>query len=83
MSYEKVAQANRLIIGTKQTVKAIRAGKVTEVILAEDAEERIIDPVAQEATRYGIPISYVHSRMKLGEACGIQVGSAVVAITGS
>ena len=42
MSYEKVKQAKKTIIGTKQTVKAIRAGIVTEIIIAQDAEERII-----------------------------------------
>ena len=41
MSYEKVEQAKKTIIGTKQTVKAIHAGIVTEVIIAQDAEERI------------------------------------------
>ena len=45
MSYEKVEQAKKTIIGTKQTVKAIRAGIVTEVIIAQDAEERVIAPV--------------------------------------
>ena len=45
MSYEKVKQAKKTIIGTKQTVKAIRAGIVTEVIIAMDAEERFITPL--------------------------------------
>lgn len=82
MSYEKVEQAKKTIIGTKQTVKAIRAGVVTEVIIAKDAEGRVVSPVLEEADSHGIPIHYVDSRKKLGNACGIQVGAAVVAITG-
>ena len=82
MSYEKVEQAKKTIIGTKQTVKAIRAGIVIEVIIAQDAEERIIAPVMEEAELHGIQVTYVDSREKLGNACGIQVGAAVVAITG-
>ena len=82
MSYEKVEQAKKTIIGTKQTVKAIRAGIVTEVIIAQDAEERIITPAMEEAKLASIPVTYVDSKRKLGEACGIQVGAAVVAITG-
>jgi large subunit ribosomal protein L7A len=81
MSYEKVEQAKKTIIGTKQAVKAIRAGIVIEVIIAQDAEERIIAPVMEEAKLHDIQVTYVDSREKLGNACGIQVGAAVVAIT--
>ena len=49
MSYEKVERAKKTIIGTKQTVKAIRAGIVTAVIIAQDAEERVVAPVKEEA----------------------------------
>ena len=41
MSYEKVIQAKRYVIGTKQTVKAIKAGNVIEVIIARDADPRL------------------------------------------
>ena len=81
MSYEKVTQANKTIIGTKQAVKAIQAGIVTEVIIAQDAEERIIRPVLDNAELHRITVTYVDSRKKLGEACGIAVGATVVAIT--
>ena len=57
MSYEKVEQAKKTIIGTKQTVKAIHAGIVTEVIIAQDAEERIIAPVMEEAELHGIQVT--------------------------
>ena len=82
MSYEKVAQAQKTIIGIKQTVKAIRAGKVIEIIIAQDSEPRLITPVVEEAELHRIPVFYVDSRKKLGEACGIEVSTAVVAITG-
>lgn len=82
MSYEKVERAKKTIIGTKQTVKAIRAGIVTAVIIAQDAEERVVAPVKEEATLHSIQVTYVDSKEKLGNACGIQVGAAVVAITG-
>ena len=81
MSYEKVKQANKTIIGIKQTVKAIRAGIVAEVIIAQDAEERVTAPVMEAAELHRIPVTYVDSRKQLGEACGIEVGTAVVAIT--
>ncbi|MCM3638527.1 ribosomal L7Ae/L30e/S12e/Gadd45 family protein [Sporosarcina luteola] len=81
MSYEKVEQAKKTIIGTKQTVKAIKSGVVKEVVIAEDVEGKLIEPVIGEAAKHGIQVSYVDSREKLGQACGIQVGASVVAIT--
>ena len=81
MSYEKVKQAKQTIIGTKQTVKAIRAGIVTEVSVAQDAEVRIIAPVLEAAALHRILVTHVDSKKKLGDICGIEVGAAVVAIT--
>lgn len=80
MSYEKVEQAKKTIIGTKQAVKAIRNGMVTEVIIASDAAEQVVLPAKEEAINHAIPITYVDSRKKLGKACGIQVSASVVAL---
>lgn len=80
MSYEKVKQAKKTIIGTKQTVKAIHRGIVTEIIIAQDAEERIIAPVLEEARLRDIKVTLVDSKKSLGEACGIEVSATVVAL---
>ncbi|AIM16663.1 MULTISPECIES: 50S ribosomal protein L7ae-like protein [Neobacillus] len=80
MSYEKVLQAKKIIIGTKQTVKALREGNVQELIVASDADSKVIAPAVTEAEEHGIPIQYVDSMKKLGKACGIEVGAATVAI---
>ena len=80
MSYEKVKQAKKTIIGIKQTVKAINAGKVTEVIIAQDADGQLIQQLLEVAAHHSIPVTYVASRKQLGEASGIAVGTAVVAL---
>ncbi|MRH44828.1 50S ribosomal protein L7ae-like protein [Aquibacillus halophilus] len=81
MSYEKVAQVkNGLIIGTKQTVKAMKNGEVSEVIIAEDADQQITSKVSRLAKELKIPCVRVESMKKLGNACGIDVGTATVAI---
>lgn len=80
MSYEKVLQASQIIVGTKQTVKALKNGIVKELIIAEDAEYRIIAKILQAAEEKQIPVTKVHSMKKLGKACGIEVGAAAVAI---
>jgi large subunit ribosomal protein L7A len=80
VSYEKVLQAKKLIIGTKQTVKAIQTMDIAEVIIAEDADRRVINKVMQLSVDKNIPVTKVESMKKLGRACGIEVGAAAVAI---
>ncbi|MDZ5474270.1 50S ribosomal protein L7ae-like protein [Bacillus sp. 31A1R] len=81
MSYEKVIQAKSIIVGTKQTVKALKSGTVMEVLVAKDAEPRVTSKVISTASEYNVPIIYVDSMKKLGKACGIEVGASTVALT--
>ncbi|MEH7124682.1 50S ribosomal protein L7ae-like protein [Bacillus sp. JJ1773] len=80
MSYEKVLQAKEVIIGTRQTVKALQTGTTKEVIIAKDADPKVIANVASKASEVNVPVLYVDSMKKLGKACGIDVGAATVAI---
>ncbi|MED3511865.1 50S ribosomal protein L7ae-like protein [Bacillus subtilis] len=80
MSYDKVSQAKSIIIGTKQTVKALKRGSVKEVVVAKDADPILMSSVVSLAEDQGISVSMVESMKKLGKACGIEVGAAAVAI---
>lgn len=81
MSYEKVIQANdRLIIGTKQAIKAVKSGDVQEIVIAEDIDPSMIEKLVHLVEKMDIPYSLVDSKKKLGKACGIEVGTAAVAI---
>ncbi|MED4829659.1 50S ribosomal protein L7ae-like protein [Bacillus atrophaeus] len=80
MSYDKVSQAKSIIIGTKQTVKALKRGSVKEVVVAKDADPIFTSSVIKLAKDQGIAVSVVESMKKLGKACGIEVGAAAVAI---
>ncbi|WP_100374439.1 50S ribosomal protein L7ae-like protein [Bacillus sp. FJAT-45037] len=80
MSYEKVKRASDLIVGTKQTLKALEIGEVHELIVAEDADTRVVHKVEALAKSKQVPIYYVDSMKKLGKACGIEVGAATVAL---
>ncbi|MEC3758622.1 50S ribosomal protein L7ae-like protein [Bacillus halotolerans] len=80
MSYDKVSQAKSIIIGTKQTVKALKRGSVKEVVVAKDADPILTSSVITLAKDNGIAVSMVDSMKKLGKACGIEVGAAAVAI---
>ncbi|WP_062349796.1 50S ribosomal protein L7ae-like protein [Bacillus kwashiorkori] len=80
MSYEKVKQAKEIIIGTKQTIKALKNGTISELLLANDTDQHIIDKIVEVASECNVPITRVDSMKKLGAACGIDVGAAVVAV---
>ncbi|WML50300.1 50S ribosomal protein L7ae-like protein [Neobacillus sp. PS3-34] len=80
MSYEKVLQAKEVIIGTKQTAKALNEGMVREIVVAEDADPEITSPIINLALKMNVPVLNADSMKKLGKACGIKVGAAAVAI---
>lgn len=80
MSYEKVLQAKNVVIGTKQTVKALSQGTVNEIVVAKDADHKVIAKVVNTAEEMMVPVLYVDSMKKLGKACGIDVGAATIAI---
>jgi len=80
MSYEKVLQARKIVIGTKQAVKVLKEGTVQEILVASDAEPRLTAKVVEEALLMDVPVHYVDSMKKLGKACGIEVGAATAAI---
>jgi large subunit ribosomal protein L7A len=80
MSYEKVSQASEIIVGTKQTVKALKSGLVSQLVVADDADRKVTSKVIQAANDMNVPVTRVDSMRKLGKSCGIDVGAATVAI---
>jgi len=80
MSYDKVKQATRLIIGMKQTLKAVEQGMVKEVFVAKDADPKVTGKILQLCREKEVPVEVVDSMRQLGKACGIEVGAATAAI---
>lgn len=80
MSYDKVKQATRLIIGMKQTLKAVEQGMVKEVFVAKDADPKVTGKILQLCREKEVPVEIVDSMRQLGKACGIEVGAATAAI---
>ncbi|GEN35289.1 MULTISPECIES: 50S ribosomal protein L7ae-like protein [Aneurinibacillus] len=80
MSYEKVEQAKATVIGVKQTARAIENGQIAEVIVARDADTRLTGKVISLCQDKGLPVHYVDSMRRLGKACGIDVGAAMVGL---
>lgn len=80
MSYEKVMQAKKYRVGLKETIKAVKRGQVREVILAQDTDQHVQIQIVNACLHHQVPTAYVDSMKELGKACGIDVGTASVAI---
>jgi large subunit ribosomal protein L7A len=80
MSYEKVERAKEVIVGVKQTLRAIEKNEAKEVVLAYDADRRLTQRVLLLCKEKGVPVTYVDSMERLGKVAGIQVGAAAVTV---
>lgn len=81
MSYEKLAHVqSRIIVGMKQTIKAMHNNNVSAVFVAMDADDHLIQDVMNLAEQLNITCHQVDSKKRLGVECGVEVGTTTVAI---
>lgn len=76
---DELKTANK-VVGIKQLRKAIAAGKVKKVFLAEDADPMLTGPVAEQCRAQKITVISVPTMRQLGAACDISVDAAAAAI---
>ena len=70
----------RIAVGAKQLRKAVRAGTVRCVYLAENADPVVTEPIEALCRDYQVQIHWVRTMADLGRACGIDVGAAAAAV---
>ncbi len=80
MDLDALKTADRYVTGTKQTLKAVQAGKASRVFVAGDAEDRVLRPILAACAEKAVPVSRVESMDALGKACGIKVKAAAAAV---
>jgi large subunit ribosomal protein L7A len=80
LPYERVKQADKISIGTKQATKAVELGLAKEVFVAKDADPRVTSKIIALCKKMGVQVTYVDSMKQLGKACGIEVGAAIAAV---
>ncbi len=68
------------VVGTKQTLKALKDGKVLKVILAEDTDERIKKEIIVACGQFQVEEKQTKSGRELGKAVGIDRSAAVIAL---
>ena len=77
---EAECRGRKVVVGSKQLKKALKAGRVEYVYLADNADPAITEPIAMMCRELHIQITWVRSMAELGHKCGIEVGAAAAAI---
>ncbi len=70
----------RKVIGLKQLRRALGTGSVRKVFLADDADPRLTEPLAEQCREKGVELERVGSMKDLGKAGGIDIGAAAAGI---
>ena len=70
----------KTVVGAKQLKKAVEAGRVRYVFLAENADPAVTQTIALLCRSQEIQTIWVPGMAELGRACGIEVGAAAAAV---
>ena len=66
---------DRKLIGTKQVLKALKAGRVAAVYVADDADPMLREPLVGQCRDAGVEVIPVATMKELGKLCQIHVGA--------
>lgn len=69
-----------LAVGTKEALRAVRAGRATQVHIATDCDPRVVRDLMTACDEAGVPIRREYTRAQLGGACRLKVKAAAVAV---
>jgi len=77
---EALKAGGRRVVGTKQVLRALKAGELSRVYAATDADTFIYQQVVRAAEAAGVPCVRVPSMKELGMVCGVQVSTAAAGL---
>ena len=77
---EMLRSGARKVVGTKQVVRALKAGNLSRAYVCNDADTFIYQEVTRAAEAAGIPCVRVESMKELGIICGVEVPAAAAGI---
>jgi large subunit ribosomal protein L7A len=69
-----------LLVGSKQTLKAIANNQVKKIFLAKDIDQPLKQEILKAVNDNNIPFVIVESKNELGRICGIDVSAASAAL---
>ncbi len=68
------------VVGFKETTRALKKKEVRKLIVANDAQSHILEPLLRQAEEESIEVDRVETMKQLGRKCGIGLNAAVVAL---
>ncbi len=75
MSEEEMT--DEFVVGVRQTVRMMEQGRLSAIMIADDADAFVTKSVEQAALKSGVEVIRVPSKRQLGMRCGIDIGAAV------
>ena len=69
-----------LVVGSRQTLKAIANNQVKKIYLANDIDQPLKSELLEAVDNNNIPFEIVESKNELGRICGIDVSAASAAL---
>ena len=77
---ETLKQSANRVVGTKQVLRALKAGTLARVYVANDSDTFLFQRVARAAEEAGVPAVRGNTMKELGEACKVAVDTAAAGI---
>lgn len=73
-------KSNKKVVGARQTIKAINSGLAKLVVIARDADERVVGGIKELCAKNNVTVEYIDTMKQLGKECNIDVGAAVACV---
>jgi len=73
-------EEQKIVIGKKQTLRALSKGNAEKVYISKDADLHVTDPIVDICSKLNIEIVYFDNMKELGMSCGINVNAAAAAV---
>ena len=70
------------VSGVKQTIRAVKRGEAKRVFIALDADPMMLETLRTLCEERNIPVEEGHTMRELGNASGLAVGAAAIAMIG-
>ena len=77
---DRLKEAAVRVVGSKQVQRALKAGTLSRVYVAEDIDTFLYQKVTRAAEAAGVPVTTVKSSRELGAACGLEIPSAAAGL---
>ena len=77
---ETLKNAAVKVVGTKQVLRALKAGTAARAYVANDADTFLFQRIVTAAEAASVPVVRVASMKELGVCCGVEVATASAAI---